>query len=308
MAELIEGILPLWKEKGMTSFDCVSKVRHLLGIRKVGHSGTLDPEVDGVLPIGVGKGTKVLEYMLEADKTYSGELCLGYSTSTEDASGEKIKEKNVDENMTVEMIDNVLKEFEGKIEQTPPMFSAVKVKGKRLYEYAYEGIEVDRPSRKIEIHKIHRTSDLFFNSEENTARFSFTVTASKGTYIRTLAVDIGKKLSYPAHMSKLTRIQSGRIKKEITVTLKDLKEAVKKQKESNLLLPIKYALDTLLDYPITKELWLQVKNGRVFPEDKMDVKEYPVLFTYKEKAIAIYDYHPTKAGIIKPVKVLRTEL
>lgn len=308
MAELIEGILPLWKEKGMTSFDCVFKVRRLLGIKKVGHSGTLDPEVDGVLPIGVAKGTKVLEYMLESDKTYRGELCLGYSTSTEDATGEIIDRKNVSTEMTTEMIDEVVDEFKGKIKQTPPMFSAVKVKGKRLYEYAREGIEVERPSRSVEIYEIQRTSDLIFNTEEKTASFSFEVSSSKGTYIRTLAVDIGKKLNYPAHMSKLTRIKSGKIKKEDCVTLKELEEAIEKGTETDLLLPMKEALDIFPTYPLSEELWLQVKNGQVFPLDKMDIERYPVLFTYQEKAVAIYDYHPSKKGIIKPSKVLRTEL
>ena len=126
MGELIDGILPLWKEKGMTSFDCVFKVRHLLGIKKVGHAGTLDPEVDGVLPIAIGRGTKVLEYMLDSDKTYTGEVYLGYSTSTEDGTGEIIEKDEVDKNLTEELVDEILESFEGEIEQIPPMFSAVR--------------------------------------------------------------------------------------------------------------------------------------------------------------------------------------
>lgn len=308
MEDLIEGILPLWKEKGMTSFDCVFKVRRLLGIKKVGHAGTLDPEVEGVLPIAVGKGTKVLEYMLESDKTYTGEVCLGYSTSTEDATGEVIERKAVKEELSVERIDEVLKSFEGSNEQTPPMFSAVKHKGKRLYEYAYEGIEVERPARTIEIHEIRRISNLLFDDEEKTAKFSFEVSSSKGTYIRTLAVDIGKKLGYPAHMSKLIRSQSGRIKAEETFNLQELAEAVEKGTVADLFLPIEYGLNIFPTYPITEEIWLQVKNGRVFPVDKMPIEIYPVVLTYQGRAVAIYNLHPTKEGIIKPEKVLRTEL
>src|SRR5699024_7691166 len=126
---MVEGILPIWKEKGMTSFACVSKVRRLLGTKKVGHAGTLDPEVDGVLPIGVGSGTKVLEYMLEADKVYKGEITLGYSTATEDATGKIIDRKPVSDELLNNEIDEVLTQFIGTIDQVPPMFSAVKIAG-----------------------------------------------------------------------------------------------------------------------------------------------------------------------------------
>lgn len=307
MNNIIEGILPLWKEKGMTSFDCVFKARKILGVKKIGHAGTLDPEVDGVLPMGVGKGTKILEYMLESGKTYKGEICLGYTTATEDATGDMIERKAVDKNITVQEIDEALLEFEGEIEQTPPMFSAVKIGGKRLYEYAFEGIEIPRPSRLIEIYKIKRTSDITFNSLNKTAQFSFEVNSSKGTYIRTLAVDIGKKLGYPAHMSKLTRIESGNIKKEDTLTLKELEDAVNEGRISDLLLPIEYGLEIFPNYEINEEIFKQVINGRVFPADKFKINKYPVLFTYHNKAIAVYDHHPTKKGIIKPEKVLRTK-
>lgn len=308
MEELIEGILPLWKEKGMTSFDCVFKVRRLLGIKKVGHAGTLDPEVDGVLPIAIGRGTKVLEYMLDSDKTYTGEVYLGCSTSTEDGTGEIIEKEEVDKNLTEESIDRILESFEGEIEQIPPMFSAVRYKGKRLYEYAFEGIEVERPSRIVEIYSIRRTSDLIYDEQEKAAKFSFEVRSSKGTYIRTLAVDIGKKLGYPAHMSQLTRSESGPINASQTVRLEEIEAAVENGTVSDLLLPIEYGLDGFPTYPIAEEIWHQVKNGRVFPVDKFPIENYPVLLTYQEKAVAIYNLHPTKTGIIKPEKVFRTEL
>lgn len=308
MAELIEGILPLWKEKGMTSFDCVFKVRRLLGIKKVGHAGTLDPEVEGVLPIAVGKGTKVLEYMLEDDKVYKGEICLGYSTSTEDTTGEIIEQAEVDPRLTTKEVDEVLKKFEGEIEQIPPMFSAVRYKGKRLYEYAFEGIEVDRPSRTVETYSLRRTSPIRYNTEEKTARFSFEVHSSKGTYIRTLAVDVGKALGYPAHMSELTRIQSGKIHADQTLTLEEVEQAVNNGVIDEFMLALEYGLHNFPQYPITEELWLQVKNGRVFPIDEFSTRDYPVLLTYQDKAVAIYDRHPTKEGIIKPTKVFRTEM
>ncbi|MGA9226400.1 MAG: tRNA pseudouridine(55) synthase TruB, partial [Mesobacillus sp.] len=129
----MEGILPLFKPAGMTSHDCVFKLRKLLRTKKVGHTGTLDPDVTGVLPICVGKATKIAEYITDAGKAYEGEVSLGFTTTTEDASGEKVEEKSVNRVITRREIIEVLQSFIGEIEQTPPMYSAVKVNGKKLY-------------------------------------------------------------------------------------------------------------------------------------------------------------------------------
>lgn len=305
---MVEGILPIWKEKGMTSFACVSRVRRLLGIKKVGHAGTLDPEVEGVLPIAVGAGTKVLEYMLEADKTYTGEITLGYSTSTEDATGEIIEKKLVSKNIQAEKIDKVLIEFTGMIEQVPPMFSAVKIKGKRLYEYAFEGIEIERPARRIQIYEMKRTSELIYDEESEVLRFSFEVSCSKGTYIRTLAVDIGKKLGYPAHMSELTRIRSGDIRSEQTSTLAEVEAAVADGTIEKLFLPIDYGLSHFTKVTIDDNLWNRVKNGAILDQDDIEIEDYPVLFIYSGVIVALYDRHPNKIGKLKPKKVFRIEM
>lgn len=306
--KMIEGILPLWKEKGMTSFDCVFKVRRILGIKKIGHAGTLDPDVEGVLPLAIGSGTKVLEYMLESDKTYAGEITLGFSTATEDASGEIIEREKVTSPLSEEEVEAVLEQFTGEIEQTPPMFSAVKVGGKRLYEYAFEGKEIDRPSRKVHIHKIERTSEIFYDKENKIASFQFDVTCSKGTYIRTLAVDIGRALGYPAHMSKLTRVKSGSISKEQTHTLKEIEKAVEENQVANLLLPIDFALNDFPKYSIDDELWQKVKHGALLNETDFKIKEYPVLFTYKNQAVALYEKHQSKTGKLIPKKMFKTEM
>lgn len=308
MSELKEGILPLWKEKGMTSFDCVFKIRRMLGIKKVGHAGTLDPEVDGVLPLAVGKATRVLEFMLESDKTYIGEVTLGYSTSTEDAAGEVIEKKPVESELSEAAIDGVLHSFQGEIEQTPPMFSAVKIAGKRLYEYAFEGIEVERPSRKVTIFEIKRTSAVNYNSIEKTASFTFEVSCSKGTYIRTLAVDIGEKLKYPAHMSKLTRIQSGNIRADQAFTLSEVETAISNGTINQLLLPIEVALEGFGKLEITEDIWKRVKNGSLLNTTDINAPEYPILLTYQNQAVALYEKHSTKLDKIKPKKVFRTEL
>ncbi len=131
----MDGILPLWKERGMTSHDCVFKLRKILHTKKIGHGGTLDPDVEGVLPICVGKGTKVIEYMVDSGKTYEGEITLGFATTTEDVSGEIVEKKPVTTPLSTEQIDQAMAEMTGEITQIPPMFSAVKVNGKRLYEY-----------------------------------------------------------------------------------------------------------------------------------------------------------------------------
>ncbi|MEG1369799.1 MAG: tRNA pseudouridine(55) synthase TruB, partial [Carnobacterium sp.] len=193
----MEGILPLWKERGMTSHDCVFKLRKILQTKKIGHTGTLDPDVDGVLPICVGRATKVVEYMMETGKAYVGEITLGFSTTTEDSSGEVVETKKVSEVPTIAEIDELMKKFEGIITQVPPMYSAVKVNGKRLYEYARNGETVERPERQATIKKFIRSSEPVFNENAGTVSWRFEVECGKGTYVRTLAVDLGEALGYP---------------------------------------------------------------------------------------------------------------
>ena len=201
----MEGIIPLYKPKGLTSHDCVFKLRKILRTKKIGHTGTLDPDVTGVLPICVGKATKVAQYLTDAGKTYEGEVTIGISTSTEDASGDVIMEKRIERVILREEILTTLQSLTGTITQTPPMFSAIKVNGKRLYEYARKGIEIERPSRTIQIYSLELLDDRNeFNGE--TISFRFRVSCSKGTYIRTLAVMMGEQLGYPAHMSDLCRV------------------------------------------------------------------------------------------------------
>ena len=156
---MISGIINLKKEAGMTSHDAVFKLRKILQEKKIGHGGTLDPDVTGVLPIAVGKATRVIEYMTEAGKVYEGEITIGFSTTTEDASGETVKTTPVTE-LDEATVDKAMASFEGEITQIPPMYSAVKVNGKKLYEYARAGEEVERPQRQVTITKFVRTSPI----------------------------------------------------------------------------------------------------------------------------------------------------
>lgn len=305
----MEGIIPLWKEKGMTSHDCVFKMRKILKTKKIGHSGTLDPDVEGVLPIAIGKATKVIEYMVDSKKTYEGEITLGYSTTTEDRSGEVVSSKPVDSDLSIEDIDKIMSSFIGEIIQTPPMYSAVKVNGKRLYEYARAGEKIERPSRAVNIYNYERTSDVNYNKIANTASFAFKVSCSKGTYVRTLAVDTGESLGFPAHMSKLIRTESGGYQSSDSFTLAQVKEAMDNLEIEKIIKPLETVLTPFSAYELNEEEWNRVRNGALIPKAEIPGnKKMPVVFYINQKAVAIYSDHPTKLDLLKPIKILRTEL
>lgn len=208
------GIINIYKEKGFTSHDVVAKARGILRERKIGHTGTLDPDAEGVLPICIGKATKVVPYLTDADKCYEATVRLGAYTTTEDASGEILETFPVQ--VTKEQILEVVKSFEGAYTQIPPMYSAIKVNGVRLYELARKGIVVDRPSREVTIIQC----DVIEWIDETA--FKIRVDCSKGTYIRTLCTDIGKKLGCGAYMETLLRTRVGQYMLEDSITLKQL--------------------------------------------------------------------------------------
>lgn len=300
----MDGIIPLWKEKGMTSFDCVFQVRKLLKMKRVGHSGTLDPQVDGVLPICIGKATKVVEFLLESEKAYQGEICLGISTETEDAYGNVVEQVPVTAIPDNDMIDDIMKSMEGEIQQIPPMYSAVKVDGKRLYEYARKGQEVTRPMRQVNIYSFVRTDQPVYHEDNKTVTWPFEVHCSKGTYIRTLAVDLGKKLGLPAHMSQLTRIKSASYQKEDCFTLAQLKELVASDRVEEAILPIESALDKFEKIDLSPELFDKVQHGALLEESLFQENlKWPVAFYYQGILIALYNKHSQKEGIVKPYKM-----
>ena len=299
----MDGILPLWKEKGMTSFDCVYKVRKLLKTKKVGHSGTLDPEVDGVLPICIGKATKVVENLHEANKVYQGEITLGFSTETEDAHGEIVASSPIENPFSVQEIDEKMQSFIGEITQIPPMYSAVKVNGKRLYEYARAGEEVERPIRKAMIYDFRRISDPVYNEDSKTQSWKFEVSCSKGTYVRTLSVDLGRVLGVEAHMSQLTRVKSGPFQTDDCITLEALNELVQNEKAQEALKPIDLVFK---DYPrmdLNQEELIRFKNGAILLQSEFPQIEAPTACYYEGQLVSIYGPHPTKKGLLKPIKM-----
>jgi tRNA pseudouridine55 synthase len=304
----VEGILPLYKPAGLTSHDCVFKLRKILKTKKIGHTGTLDPDVTGVLPVCIGKATKVAEYVTDAGKAYEGEVTIGFSTTTEDASGDVVETKIVNRVISRSEIQEVLESLTGEIVQTPPMYSAVKVGGVRLYEYARKGIEVERPARKVNIYSIQLLDDRqeFFGE---TIQFRFRVSCSKGTYIRTLAVMIGESLGYPAHMSQLTRIQSASFTLDDCLTLDEVQSLMDEGKLDKFLKPLESALSHLPKWQINDKVAEKVKNGALLkiPEHLKDKNGPIIIENTAGLALAIYSKHPNKPDLLKPVKVLRND-
>ena len=260
----MNGVIVIKKDKGMTSFDVVARMRKLAGTKKVGHTGTLDPDATGVLPVCIGIATKAADIMTGNDKKrYTALLRLGSSTDTGDASGNVISTGDAS-GITDEDIKKALLHFTGDIMQIPPMYSAIKVGGKKLYELARKGIEVERKERGVTIHFINMIkrdgSDVLID-----------VSCSKGTYIRTLCEDIGAFLSCPAHMANLERTESGNFTIDEAVSLDELTgpDDIKKHLKST---------DALFDYPkyiVTKKQEWLLRNG-VAPYCEGDMGKYKV--------------------------------
>lgn len=303
---MYNGILPVYKERGLTSHDVVFKLRKILKTKKVGHTGTLDPEVSGVLPICIGSATKVSDYIMEMGKSYEATVTLGISTTTEDQTGDTLEQKAVSESeVSPEAIDEVLKQFEGIITQIPPMYSSVKVNGRKLYEYARNNETVERPERQVNIINIKRISDLHFDND--ICQFDITVECGKGTYIRTLATDIGKTLNLPAHMSKLTRTQSGGFDLNHSYSLSDIAELHEHEALQRKLFPIEYGLKGLPQIMITdKTIKAKILNGQKFYKSEFNAAiqtQVVMVDDESEKVLAIYEPHPDKIDEIKPKKV-----
>ena len=226
----MNGILNLNKPAGYTSFDCVAVLRKLTGEKKIGHTGTLDPQATGVLPVCIGKATRLLEFMDSAPKTYVCGCTLGLETDTQDIWGSVLYDRRPETaSVTRENVEKALRSFEGEIEQKPPVFSAIKVNGKKLYEYAREGRDVEIPVRKVTIHSIRI---LDWNGPEEP--FTFEVVCSRGTYVRSICHDLGQMLGCGACMSSLVRTQTCGYSIENAVSLDDLKQMTAEQIEALL--------------------------------------------------------------------------
>lgn len=266
----MNGIIIIDKEKNMTSRDVVNKVSKILGTKKIGHTGTLDPLATGVLVLCVGKATKLVDLITGYDKEYIAKVCLGTLTDTLDITGNIIKEKET--NITKEEIENTLKSFIPGYEQEVPIYSAVKINGKKLYEYARNGETVELPKRYIKINSIDLISDIEY--ENGKTYFSFITNVSKGTYIRSLINDIGKKLNTYGTMIELRRTKQGNFKIEESSTINN-PEIIK----------IEEILKDYYKVEIDGELYRKISNGvKIKNEDNKGI----VVFTHNKEIIAIY--------------------
>jgi len=289
---MTSGLINILKPPGMTSHDVVSFIRRTYHLKRVGHAGTLDPAAAGVLPVALGSGTRMLEYMTDCDKSYRVELTIGYETDTGDSTGTIVNQ--IDCTMpTQEQLEEVLSSFVGKIEQVPPMYSAIKVQGKKLYELARAGITVERKARQIEIHSIK-----LLNVKEKSILFD--VVCSKGTYIRSLCTDIGVKINCPVVMSFLVRTGVGSFVLDQAYSLEEIADQPEK-----VVLAVDSALKDMTKITVSAEITKAFKHGQsILCSHDEDVEG---------KLIRIYDPENVLIGIgqkkpgtslINPIKVL----
>ncbi len=291
----MDGIINVYKEQGFTSHDVVAKLRGILHTKKIGHTGTLDPDAVGVLPVCIGKATKLCSLITDWGKTYEAVMLLGVTTDTQDISGMELTRKLVetDERRIVEAAAS----FVGEYDQIPPMYSALKYNGKKLYELARDGIVVDRKPRRVEIKSIHINDINLLDSQKTV---TFTVECSKGTYIRTLCEDIGKKLGCGACMMRLTRTRVGSFGIDDSLTLNQIAALMLKGELDDKIVNI----DSLFDYKsviISEEYSRLLYNGNRLPDESGAPEgERFRVYDFNNTFIGIYE---VSEGVLHPVKM-----
>jgi len=284
-----DGLVVVDKSAGWTSHDVVAKLRGVLGTRKVGHSGTLDPDATGLLLVGVGSVTRLLRFLTVLPKRYTGEIVLGVETSTLDASGDVTATHDMHE-VTVESVRSAAEALTGDIMQVPPMVSAVQVGGRRLHELARAGVEVERSPRPVKIHRfeVEQTGDPLVYSAD--------VTCSSGTYVRSLAADLGTSLGGGAHLRNLRRTEIGSF---------TIEEAVLIEKVS--VDALASAAGAVRDYErveATPEVAAAVAHGKVLPADAFTVNGDGPWAIVDDAGVLLAMYEPHKAGTVKPAVVI----
>jgi len=295
----ISGVLLIDKPTGITSFGVVRKIKKWLGVKKIGHGGTLDPLATGVLPIFINKATKIAQFFLDMDKKYAVTMRLGLETDTQDIEGKPIRAtKNID--ISLEIIKKEMDKFKGRIKQIPPPYSAVKVGGVPLYKWTRRGFKIDCPPREVEIHDLTITR---FQPPE----VDFEVTCSKGTYIRTLCADIGKKLSCGACLARLRRLKTGPFSVDDAITLDFLREVVRAKRWEDYLIDINQALKHFEAIILDEKQEAQIKQGKlIFWSNKL-TNELIRGLNKENKLVAVLRPQQVKNGVqLRPVKVFLT--
>jgi tRNA pseudouridine55 synthase len=294
----VHGILLLDKPAGITSNDALQRIKRLYRAARAGHTGSLDKPATGMLPLCLGEATKISSYLLNADKCYVAVAKLGVVTSTADAEGEVLETRQVPE-FNQRQLEKVIAQFVGDIEQVPPMYSALKIDGQRLYKLAYQGLEVERKSRPVTIHKI----DLLHFDEDS---FAIQVRCSKGTYIRTLVEDIGQALGCGAHVRSLRRLSTGPFNEGQMVSMEMIEQLSKQGDDAldQLLVPGDSALEHLAEVNLTEEMTYYLCLGQAVSVPKAAT----------DGLVRIYDHNHTFIGIgtiledgrVAPKRLLKT--
>lgn len=310
----MNGIINIYKEKGFTSHDVVAKLRGIMKQKKIGHTGTLDPEATGVLPVCLGNATKLCDMLVEKEKEYIATVCLGVSTDTQDLTGNVLKKAEV--KVKEEEIRKALGEYVGSYEQIPPMFSAIKINGKKLYELAREGKEIERKPRQVFIYEIELL-------QVNLPYFKMWVRCSKGTYIRTLCHDVGEKLGCYAAMAELERTKSGQFALDTALKISEVEKLMEEYREKSdekllsFLIPVDSLFMTMPEIIIPESLEKLIYNGNPFPANKIKLPKWETfslhlqdgekkqqvrIYLNNNKFTGIYEFRE-KEGKFYPVKM-----
>ena len=307
-SNMINGVINIYKIKGFTSHDVVAKLRGIMRQKKIGHTGTLDPDATGVLPVCLGNATKLCDMLTDKEKEYVAKVQLGVTTDTQDMTGTVLSSKEVE--VSEEEVREAVASFIGPYEQIPPMYSALKVNGKKLYELAREGKEVERKARPVVIHEIE-----VLDMELPT--LTIRVRCSKGTYIRTLCYDLGEKLGCGAAMAALERTKSGQFSLETAMTLAELEEKLKKAGDNreeiiqSIVIPVDKMFSELQELRLLPEWERLIENGNSFEErnlkkeflvsDRIDKSRYRV-YIGKDTFMGVYEYRKEEKKF-SPVKM-----
>ncbi|MDR1392118.1 MAG: tRNA pseudouridine(55) synthase TruB [Clostridiales bacterium] len=285
-------ILNVNKESGMSSHQVVQNIKKITNVKKVGHTGTLDPLASGVLVVCLGKATKISNFIMNEDKEYIASFKLGITTDTEDSTGKILESKHV--NINKKIIEEAVQNFTGIIEQTPPMYSALKVNGKKLYELARKGIEIERKSRKVKIYEISVLNICFIKNE-----IFIKIKCSKGTYIRTLCADIGKFIGCGAHLTSLVRTKNGKFCIENSLNIKELKNNCNTGDFQNCITSIDEILCNYQKIFLTEIEEIKIKKGISIELRNLKPNKFYVLYSLKNKLLSLSTV--TNEGLYKKI-------
>lgn len=303
---MINGFINVLKPPGMTSHDIVGFIRYNLHMKQVGHAGTLDPGAAGVLPVAIGKATRLIEYLSDAGKSYRAEILLGYETDSGDDTG-KVLNKDLDFIMpNKETVLKVLEEFKGEITQVPPAHSAIKINGQRACDLLRKGIAVEIPSRQVVIHKLELLEMKDDRDKGGTANILIDVDCSKGTYIRSLCADIGAKLGIPATMSFLVRTRVGDFPLEKAYSIEEIKEEIEKtenEEEYSFVNKAEDYLSHVRRYQLNPARQKAFCNGLSSNDYKFEGSEQALLVYSNDVFLGVGRYDSKNKSIV-PVKIL----